>query len=97
MHSYITTTKIAPVTITPNDRPAYVFVCLLKDGRYVIGDADNPSKWIAYINSGLHKSIPEPRQVKKVIGIKEQTEQRTLPSVVNRFCKRYGLDKVIAV
>ena len=96
MHSYNTTT-IAPVTITANDRPAYVFVCLLKDGRYLVGQGNNPSKWIAYINTGLHKSLPEPEQVKRVIGIKEQTEQRTLISVVNRFCKRYGLDNVIAV
>ena len=96
MHSYNTTT-IAPVTITSNNRPAYVFVCLLNDGRYLIGQGNNPSKRIACINSGLNDAIPEPRQVKKVIGIKEQTEQRTLPSVVNSFCKRYGLDKVIAV
>ena len=97
MHSYITTTKIAPVTITPNDRPAYIYVCLLKDGRYLVGHANNPSESIAYINSGHNKALREPRQVKKVIGIKEQTDQRTLPSVVNRFSKRYGLDKVIAV
>ena len=97
MHSYNTTTTIAPVTITSHDRPAYVFVCLLKDGRYLVGHADNPSMSIAYLNSGVNRALKEPRQVKKVIGIKEQTDQRTLPSVVNRFSKRYGLDKVIAV
>jgi len=96
MLTHNTTTILSQATDN-NTKMAYVFVILLKDNRYVVGQGSNPSKRIACINSGLNKAVKEPNQVKCIIGIKEQNAQRTLPSVVHSFCSKYGLDKVIAV
>ena len=75
----------------------YVFVLLLHDGRYVIGQATNPTKRIACINSGLNKAVPTALQVNQVIAIRPKNDKRSLPSVVRHFCDRYGDERVVAV
>ena len=78
-------------------RPDYVFVIQLHSGVFVIGQAHNPAKRIASINSGLNPSIKGSLQVNRVIGVRPQNEERTFAGVVKTFCKQYGEDKVIAV
>lgn len=75
----------------------YVFVIQLKDGRYVVGQANNAAKRIAAINTGYCPSIPKSLQVKRIVGIKEQNEERTFISVVSKFANAYGDDAVICV
>ena len=43
-----------------------------------MGQANNACKRIAAINSGAHPDIPKALQVYRVVGIKEQGEDRTL-------------------
>ena len=78
-------------------RPDYVFVVQLHDSRYVIGQANNPAKRIAAINSGLNPLVKGSLQINNVVGIKEQTEERSLISTVNKFVDTYGIDNVITV
>ncbi len=75
----------------------YIFVAQLHDGRIVVGQANNPAKRLCALNSGYNKAIPKSLQINRIIGVKEQTEQRTFAGVVNKMCERYGEDKVIAV
>jgi predicted ribosome quality control (RQC) complex YloA/Tae2 family protein len=75
----------------------HIFVLQLHDGRYVCGQCNNASKRIAAINSGFCPSIRKSMQVNRIIDVRPITADRTLPSVVNRFCERYGVDNVLAV
>jgi predicted GIY-YIG superfamily endonuclease len=75
----------------------FVFVLQQHNGTYIVGQANNPAKRIAAINSGQNPLIPEAMTIQRIVGIKDQTEQRTLVSVVRHFCKAYGDDKVICV
>ena len=75
----------------------YLFVLQLHDGRYVIGQANNAGKRIAAINTGYHPDIPKSLQVNRIVGIKEQTGDRTLISVVRKFADAYGDDAVLVV
>ena len=75
----------------------YIFALMLVDGRIVIGQASNVAKRVCAINAGSNRAIPEPLQVYKLLGVREQNEQRTLCSVVKHFCDKYGANKVIAV
>ena len=75
----------------------YVFVVQLHDGRFCVGQANNPAKRIASINSGYNTAIPQPLQVNRIVGIKEQNDDRTLISVLNRFADTYGDDAVLCV
>lgn len=77
--------------------PDYVFVAQLHDGRYVIGQANNPAKRIASINSGHNPLIKASLQINRIIGVKPQDEQRTFAGVVQSFCDRYGSENVVAV
>ena len=78
-------------------RPDYIFVIQLHDGRFVIGQCSNPSRRIASINSGINPAVKGTLQVNRIIGIKEQNDERTFAGVVKTFCQNYGEDKVIAV
>lgn len=78
-------------------RPDYVFVAQLHDGRYIVGQASNPSRRLASINSGYHKLVRGSLQINRVIGIREQNEERSFAGVVNHFCAKFGNDQVIAV
>ena len=80
-----------------NYKAEWVFVLQLNDGRYLVGTASNPSRRIAAINSGMNKAVPEPLSVYRVVGIKEQTEERTLISVTKQLCDRFGEGRVVAV
>jgi hypothetical protein len=75
----------------------YIFVLQLHDGRYVIGQAANPCKRIAAINSGHNRAIPKSLQVNRVIGIKPIDEHRNLPGVVNIWADKVGVERVVAV
>ena len=78
-------------------RPNFIFVLKLIDGKYVIGQASNPSRRIAAINSGHNRAIPKSLQVRAIVGIKRQTETRNLISVAKVFFDRKGIDNVITV
>ena len=75
----------------------YVFVLQLHDGRYVIGQANNAAKRIAAINTGYCPSIPQSLQINRIVGVKEQTGDRTLIGVSKQFIDKYGVDAVICV
>ena len=75
----------------------YIFVIQLFDGRYVIGQANNPCKRICSINSGYNSAVPKPLQVSRIIGIKEQNDERTLIGVVTKYAEHYGDNAVICV
>ena len=83
--------------VTKNYKPNYIFVLHLVDGRFVVGQGNNPSKRIASINSGMNPAITKSLQVYKIVGVKEQCEERTFAGVVKQFCEEYGQDNVIAV
>lgn len=93
------TTQTAEVKTTQRKdyRCDYIFVLQLHDGRIVVGQANNAGKRICSINSGYNAAIPQPLQVNRIIGVKEQNETRTFAGVVAKLCERYGQDKVIAV
>ena len=78
-------------------KQAWVFVLQLTTGEYVVGTASNPSRRISSINSGMNKSIPVPLSVYRVVGVKEQTEERTLISVTKQLCDRYGSERILVV
>lgn len=77
--------------------PSYIYVVQLIDGRFVVGQGENPSRRIASLNSGHNPAVPKTLQVHTIIGVKEQGEDRSYASVVSTFCNRYGQDNVIAV
>ena len=74
-----------------------IFIVQLVDGRYVIGSARNASKRICALNSGLNPSVPKSLQIYRIIGIRDITEQRTLPSVVKKFCDKYGDNRIVVI
>ncbi len=91
-------TKVNQQKATPvNYKQAWVFVLQLVTGEYVVGTASNPSRRISSINSGMNKSIPNPLSVYRVVGVKEQTEERTLISVTKQLCERYGSERIVVV
>ena len=76
--------------------PAYIFVLQLHTGEFVIGHANNVCRRIASINSGCNSSV-KALSVNRVVGIREQNEERTLAGVVSKFCDTYGASRVIAI
>lgn len=78
-------------------KPDYIFVIQLHNGKFVVGQANNPAKRIASINSGYSKLVKGSLQVNCIVGIKEQNEDRTFAGVVKTFCDKYGQDAVIEV
>ena len=91
------TTKVNRTTAVKNYKAEWVYVVQLNDGRYVVGTATNPSRRICALNSGMNKAVPEPLSVYRIVGIKEQTEERSLISVTKQLCDRFGSDRVLAV
>lgn len=85
------------IQVTKRYKPNYIFVLHLIDGRFVVGQSDNPAKRIATINSGMNPAITKSLQVYKIVGVKPQEGERTFASVVKQFCDEYGQDNVIAV
>jgi hypothetical protein len=77
--------------------PEYVFIVQLHDGRFVIGQGNNPAKRIASINSGYNKLISGCLQVNRIIGVKPINEDRSFVGTVNKFIESYGEDFVIAI
>lgn len=76
---------------------SFIFVLQLIDGRYVVGQANNPCKRIAALNSGNHHDLPKALQVYRVVGIKEQGEDRTFIGVVKKMCDKHGTENVLCV
>ena len=89
----LSTQSIAPT----KTKPQTIFVVLLHDGRFVVGQSHNSPKRIANLNGGMHPAVPKSLCVRRIIGIKEVNEQRTLPSVVAKLCRDFGEDKVICI
>ena len=75
----------------------YIFVLQLHNGQLVIGQASNPCRRIAAINSGMNRAIQESLQINKIIGVKEITRTKNLMTVVKKFCDRYGSERIITV
>ncbi len=92
-----TNTTITSETKTETTKHRWVYVVLLMSGKLAIGSADNASRAIAKLNSGMCKAVPESNCVYQIVGVKEVNETRNLPSVVERFCSKYGDDRVIAL
>ena len=88
-------------TTVPNPtktyKPDFVFVVQLHSGKFVIGQANNPAKRIAAINSGLNPLVKGSLQINNIVGIKEQNEERSLISTVKKYVDRFGVSNVIAV
>lgn len=98
MHTQIFSEQIkSTVTQVKDYKPDYIFVVQLHNGKFVVGQANNPTKRIASINSGYNKLVKGSLQVNRIIGIKEQNNERTFAGVVKTFCDRHGEDAVIAV
>ena len=92
-HSTTPTTSKA----TKSYRPDFVFVVQLHSGQFVIGQAANPAKRIAAINSGLNPLVKGSLQINNIVGIKEQNEDRSLISTVKLYVDKYGVSNVITV
>lgn len=75
----------------------FVFVVQQHDGTFVIGEATNPAKRIAAINSGYCPFIPQPMSIARIVDVRETGENRSLVSVVKYFCDKYSADKVRCV
>ena len=75
----------------------YLFVVQLHNGKFVIGASNNPGKTIASLNTGYYNAVPKALQVNRIIGIKDQTEERNLMKVVSTFCDKYTADNVIVI
>ncbi len=82
---------------TTDFQPNYVFVLLTWTGKLVIGAANNPCRRIAALNSGLNGALPESHSIKRIIGVKERTEERSLISTVKRLIEKVGEDNIIVV
>lgn len=97
----MTSTFVSQTQTTTTEQKSYkadyLFVVQLHDGTYVIGAANNPAKRISSINTGYNSAVPKSNQIHRIVGIKEQNEERTLISVVKKFCETYGENKVIVV
>ena len=75
----------------------FIYALELYSGKIAVGQTENSSRDISLINSGYSKLIPDPLQVRSIIGIKDVNEERTLPSVVAAFCADFGEDRIICV
>ena len=76
--------------------PRYIFVLQLHTGEFVVGHANNACRRIASLNSGCNPAV-KALSVNRVVGIKEQNEERSLAAVVSKFCDTYGESRVIAI
>ena len=83
-----------PVELKVKKPAKYIFVVMLHSGKYVVGQATNPSVRIAALNSGHSKSV-KALTINRVIGIKEIDEGRNYLSVVKSFCDKFGEDNVV--
>jgi len=76
--------------------PKWIFVLQLHSGEYVVGQSSNAARRIAMINGGANQAV-KANTVNRIVGIKEQNEDRTFIGVVNSFCERKGEKNVITV
>ena len=76
--------------------PKWIFVLQLHSGEYVVGQANNAARRIAMINGGANQAV-KANSVNRIVGIKEQNDERTFIGVVNTFCQRKGEKNVITV
>mgnify|MGYP003676111138 CR=1 FL=1 len=93
------TTEFTPQQLTAHKttkktEQAYIFAILMNDRKIVVGITTNAPKRIAAINGGYHPKMGKSLCVKRIIGIKPVTEERTLPSVVAQFCREFGEDRI---
>ena len=81
----------------PHSKQQCIFALLMDDKRIVIGQSDNAARIVAHLNSGGHKLFRRALCVSRIIGIREVTETRTLPSVVAQFCKDFSEERVVCI
>ena len=94
----IAQTRASRQTRKPERAPdKFIYALELYSGKIAVGQTENSSRDISLINSGYSKLIPDPLQVRSIIGIKDVNEERTLPSVVAAFCADFGEDRIICV
>jgi len=75
----------------------YVFVVQFLNGKYGVGTSNKPYLTIASINSGKHPLIKDKLTIHRVVGVKEQTEDRNLINTVKRISERAGIKNTIAL
>lgn len=75
----------------------YIFVLGQHDGTIVVGQAKNAAKAIASFNGGEHSMEKGYRTVQRVIGVKPETEERTLLSTAEKFSERFGSERVLVL
>ena len=75
----------------------FVYVIQLNNGKYCVGTSDKPYRCIAKINSGMHRMIPEKQTVYRVVGIKDQTEDRNLITTVKKISDKAGIENTITL
>ena len=99
MQSLISKTESNPSTkdAPTKHKEQFIYAVELYDSRIAIGQTDNFSRDVARLNSGYYKDVPKALQVRQVIGIKDVTANRSLPSVVNQFCKQFGENRIVCV
>ena len=81
----------------PTRTDEWIYAVQLNDGRIAIGQSTNAGKAIAWLNGGQNKLVPKAFQVYRILGVKEVSESRNLPSVVAKFCEEYGEDSVVCL
>ena len=91
-----TETKVKRAT-SEKKKQNWIFVAQLITGAYIVGQATNPSRRLAAINSGYNKAIPDCLQIYRIVGVQPETEDRTLISVVKKLCDRFGDERIIAL
>ena len=74
-----------------------IFVVQLHDNRFVVGQSHNSPRRIANLNGGMCSAVPQTLCVKRIVGIKEVNERRTLPGVVAKLCRDFGEENVICI
>lgn len=77
-------------------QPDFIFVLKLKDGRIAVGQANQPGRRIAAINSGMNKHIKR-GSVLNIVGIKERTSKRSYLGVAEKFIDQFGEDNVATI
>ena len=98
MQSIIAKTGTTPQKLAPTNRKQQcIFALHMTDNRIVVGQSANASKIIQYLNAGGHRDFRNTLCVRRIIGIREVTETRTLPSVVRQFCNEFGSDRVVCI
>jgi len=92
-----TQTQSQTITNQTTYQDYYVYVVQFLNGKYGVGTSNKPYLTIASINSGKHPLIKEKLTIHRVVGVKEQREDRNLINTVKRISERAGIKNTIAL